>query len=616
MLSGSSAIPMSNSTEDFFLIPFVEEAFRQFGPGEQYPELFMVGDAIGFAALSLELTDKERHAVEADVAALTFHGSPRVKGPWNTYFRPRSSEARADGTTVHSPDIHQLDAESVQRWKQRASKTTDPVIRARFADAVWDLEQEITGSSARSYEFGKMAVDGYVEGVSQQRFGLPIQSTFPLVRALMIATQLNQADLIRTVASKIVELGEAAPATSIGIWDMPSSAFVDNRRIPADLVQRMKEQLEARLAEASVANNEYAVHVAGSSLLKFLRPVEDRSERQRFVKIIGDVHRRNADGWPSLRAIGLLRSIAILYEQEGLTEEAKELQLYIEERGQTAHLEMKTFEYTVSIDRQETESQLNALLVGSAAYPALFRLARACVPDPDELRRFLAESGEELVFSRSITRSYYGSHGLPSSQVGSPDEDPSGNLVEVFRKDLEIKMMYLVLGMRAAREKFEFTSSELIDQMLAGAPLFREDRREFFEQGFAAYETGDYMKAIHVLVPQVENMMRELLGELGAGKSKPNPLQTHLFDHKNMNDFFREPKVIEAMEEGLYLFLKSLYIDRRGLNLRNDLAHGLVEADAFNEQTASLVVQSIILLTMPNPTEVYISREESGSPTD
>jgi hypothetical protein len=31
------------------------------------------------------------------------------------------------------------------------------------------------------------------------------------------------------------------------------------------------------------------------------------------------------------------------------------------------------------------------------------------------------------------------------------------------------------------------------------------ESREFFEQGFLAYESGDYMKAIHILIPQVES---------------------------------------------------------------------------------------------------------------
>jgi hypothetical protein len=41
---------------------------------------------------------------------------------------------------------------------------------------------------------------------------------------------------------------------------------------------------------------------------------------------------------------------------------------------------------------------------------------------------------------------YHGTNGLPTSEVGAPDDDPGGNLVELFRKDLEVKMIYLVIG--------------------------------------------------------------------------------------------------------------------------------------------------------------------------
>lgn len=141
------------------------------------------------------------------------------------------------------------------------------------------------------------------------------------------------------------------------------------------------------------------------------------------------------------------------------------------------------FGYTISIDRQKAESQINRILAGDAVYPALFRHAQACLPDPDALRKVIAEAGEDLLISRLIPRSYHGSNGLPSSEVGTPDDDPAGNLVELFRKDLEVKTIYLVLGIRAAREKFKVTPSELIDQMLVSSALFREDRRQFFEQG-------------------------------------------------------------------------------------------------------------------------------------
>jgi len=41
-----------------------------------------------------------------------------------------------------------------------------------------------------------------------------------------------------------------------------------------------------------------------------------------------------------------------------------------------------------------------------------------------------------------------------------------------------------------------------------------------FEEGFAAYANGDFVKAIHVLIPQVENSLRELLKMLDLPTTK------------------------------------------------------------------------------------------------
>ena len=67
-------------------------------------------------------------------------------------------------------------------------------------------------------------------------------------------------------------------------------------------------------------------------------------------------------------------------------------------------------------------------------------------------------------------------------------------------------------------------------------------------------------------------------------------------NRSSLNDFFCEPEIIASLEENLYLFLKRLYID--------------AGVATFSEETASLVIQSIILLSMPSPNEVYVSREE------
>ena len=66
-----------------------------------------------------------------------------------------------------------------------------------------------------------------------------------------------------------------------------------------------------------------------------------------------------------------------------------------------------------------------------------------------------------------------------------------------------------------------------------------------------------------------------------------------------MNDVLGDPRVREAMRENLWRYLSVVYIERRGgLNLRNDLAHGLVSPKAFNRSIADRVVHTLLALSL------------------
>lgn len=77
-----------------------------------------------------------------------------------------------------------------------------------------------------------------------------------------------------------------------------------------------------------------------------------------------------------------------------------------------------------------------------------------------------------------------------------------------------------------------------------------------------------------------------------------------------MNDVLHDPRVREALDEKLWFFLKVLYIDKRGMNLRNLVAHGIAPVEAFNRVNAALVVQSIVFLTMIRNEALFLSEDE------
>jgi hypothetical protein len=67
---------------------------------------------------------------------------------WGTRFGPSASGTRDDGKPFYVPDIATADADFVCHWSSRANEMTHPILKARYADLVWDAGQPSRGSAA------------------------------------------------------------------------------------------------------------------------------------------------------------------------------------------------------------------------------------------------------------------------------------------------------------------------------------------------------------------------------------------------------------------------------------------------------------------------------------
>ncbi len=93
-------------------------------------------------------------------------------------------------------------------------------------------------------------------------------------------------------------------------------------------------------------------------------------------------------------------------------------------------------------------------------------------------------------------------------------------------------------------------------------------------------------------------MLRTLLVLMGIPPQKGVPRHPGITDVKNMNDALGDQRVRELLKDDVWMYLTALYIDRRGMNLRNDLAHGLVPVEGFNQPIADRVFHSLLVLSL------------------
>jgi hypothetical protein len=133
---------------------------------------------------------------------------------------------------------------------------------------------------------------------------------------------------------------------------------------------------------------------------------------------------------------------------------------------------------------------------------------------------------------------------------------------------------------------------------ISSTPIIRKERLEIIQHGLKAYFANDMLTAIHVLIPQIEEAIRNLV-EMSGGivlkKNRGGGYQLRTFD-----DLLRDQIVIDVLTEDYADYFRILLTDQRGWNIRNNVCHGLVGPQLFNNQVGDRVLHALLCLGFIN----------------
>ena len=116
------------------------------------------------------------------------------------------------------------------------------------------------------------------------------------------------------------------------------------------------------------------------------------------------------------------------------------------------------------------------------------------------------------------------------------------------------------------------------------SPVVPKSRSALFGKALYAGYKGDFVTALHILIPQIEHMVRSHLKQAGVQTTN---LDVNGIENENgLSTLLALPETKDIFGEDLTFEFSSLFCDAFGPNLRNELAHGLLESDAFESQYA------------------------------
>ncbi|MCX5890566.1 MAG: DUF4209 domain-containing protein [Deltaproteobacteria bacterium] len=115
--------------------------------------------------------------------------------------------------------------------------------------------------------------------------------------------------------------------------------------------------------------------------------------------------------------------------------------------------------------------------------------------------------------------------------------------------------------------------------IVSNNPFVPRGREYIYAQGLQAGMEGDFVVAAHLLIPQIENSIRNILSQMGVLTSGID--SDGIQDERSLNVTLYILEIKEVFGEDIVFDLQGLLVERPGANLRNRMAHGLMTHESF-----------------------------------
>ena len=139
-------------------------------------------------------------------------------------------------------------------------------------------------------------------------------------------------------------------------------------------------------------------------------------------------------------------------------------------------------------------------------------------------------------------------------------------------------------------------SPEAVDFLVQDNLIVPENRRSIFKYAIYLFFNDKRYEAMHILAPQVENLFRELAKNCGGSITTID--KNGIEQVKLLKSIFETSELLECYNSDILFLFRSLLIEIACGNIRNDIAHGLLDEDDIGRSEYSYFFGALIKLIL------------------
>ena len=462
----------------------------------------------------------------------------------------------------------------------------DPELRARFLDLIW--------VQGKSFPAAQGAVEAYVESAKRLEHPKewpPCADRFE--RALRIAAGLGRGGL--SLRDKVLAEIDATVARHRG----EDPLYLTHRLTRLLLEFRYGEN--AQLAQWAAAAAE-AAEKSGEfwRARDYYQLAADCFDAAGDAEAKGGALRRAAEvlvleaeaavpqsGRGAMAAASILaQAVDAMRQAPGGKERAAALHERMLELQPQAMSEMKSVSTT--IDTTElVESALEAVRGKTFRDSAIALCGMSRPPSLEQLLRQVAEQARVAVLGSMFQSDIVNSRGrvvakAPPLLNGVTDPTDEGVRVRMFQSARLARNLTVQAMINPARQEIVAAhnpSRQDVVTLIRNSPWVPSGHAESIARALVAGFHGDMLVAGHLVPPQIEALVRHVVESSGGITTMldPNGLQPE----RPLMALLDTEEALRAFGEAGVFELKDLLVDPLGSNLRNEVAHGLLDDEGL-----------------------------------
>lgn len=548
----------------------------------------------GYSSVMRSLEEKAKEKIEAgfekqaEILSLLSRSASMMLSPssLNEPFKPYFQDFQAGRRSALPEDFSEDD---LLFFEETLEDVTEAWLKSRLADLLWLCKKP------RNPDHAKTAIDSYIShGLDSDTWHRDANDCWE--RAARLCMQLrdfNRLDKIKNQLFAAFGL-EHSNSKFMSLW---LAELMDKLNIDSDFKEEIASTLfnsgndlagvgdfNSARSYYELSSKKYKQYGDENGWLESLVALANCFEREADSRAAGSNMVANSF---YENAIQSYRRIPAKHRDDyNVSEKIDAIRKKISVSGKASLGEMGLVK-TPGINISDTIEASKAHVSGKQSVEEVLMYFAGLFPGPNyhSLRSSSQESMRQSPISSLFGSTHMSSDGRVvaktppmSLNAGEDDQDNEAVLNRQIQQQFGIETQLVVEGQilpALCQILMEHrVTRELLQALCHHSPIVPEDRAYLLGHAFWLGFEHDFGSSIHLLCPQVEHIVRMKLKEAGAHTSN---IDRDGIEHENgLSTLMELPQALQIFGEDLCFEVRSIFTDSLGSNLRNEVAHGLL----------------------------------------